>query len=170
MLKRFLLFALVCTMAVSAQAQSLDGKWKTEEPKDEGKLDITLLISEPELNIHVAATIDNPEGTIVLSVSLPCSFSREGSKLFVKPRAEEAKVNLDKMEFKGELADSLEANPEMKAFLKSMVVATLDDKKKDLLKELSLEDVELEIVTQTDSTLCVRDDKGKEMFFTKEEE
>ena len=90
--------------------------------------------------------------------------------MFVTPYMEEAKVNLEKMEFKGELADSLEANPEMKEFLKAIVIGTLDEKKKDLLKEFSLTNVELQIVSQTDSTLCICDDKGKEILFTRVKE
>jgi hypothetical protein len=83
---------------------------------------------------------------------------------------EEAKEDLEKMEFKGELADSLDANPEMKEFFKAIVIGTLDEKKKDLLKDFSFKDVELQIVSQTDSTLCIRDDKDKEILFTRVKE
>ena len=170
MFKRILFLAVVSIVAMMAQAQSLEGKWKSEQTDEKGKMNIAMLISESDLNLKLTATLDDTEGTIVLSVSLPCNYSREDSKLFVIPHMEEAKVNLEKMEFKGELADSLEANPEMKEFLKAIVIGTLDEKKKDLLKEFSLTNVELQIVSQTDSTLCIRDDKDKEILFTRVKE
>ena len=170
MFKRILFLAVVSIVAMMAQAQSLEGKWKSEQTDKEGKMDIALLISESELNLKLTATIDDTEGTIVLSVSLPCNYLRDGSKLSVTPHMEEAKVDLEKMEFKGELADSLDANPEMKEFFKAIVIGTLDEKKKDLLKDFSFKDVELQIVSQTDSTLCIRDDKEKEILFTRVKE
>ena len=106
-------------------------------------------------------------GSIILSVSMPSSYVREGNKLSVMPHKEEAKINLEDLEVKGELADSLEAHPEMKEFIKTILVGALDEKKDDLLKEFPLEDVGLEIVSQTESTLSIRDDKGEEMIFTR---
>ena len=170
MFKRILFLAVVSIVAMMAQAQNLEGKWKSEQTDKEGKMDIALLISESELNLKLTATIDDTEGTIVLSVSLPCNYLRDGSKLSVTPHMEEAKVDLEKMEFKGELADSLDANPEMKEFFKAIVIGTLDEKKKDLLKDFSFKDVELQIVSQTDSTLCIRDDKDKEILFKRVKE
>lgn len=89
--------------------------------------------------------------------------------MFVTPYKEKAKVSLDKLEFKGELADSLEANPEIKDFIKAVVAGTLDSKKDDLIKEFSL-GVGLKIVSQTDLSLSIRDLKGTELLFTRVKE
>ena len=168
MLKRIFLFALVCTVATMAQAQCLDGKWKSEQTEKNGKINIYLIFSGSELNLKVTGTMVEPEfGSIILSVSMPSSYVREGNKLSVMPHKEEAKINLDDLEVKGELADSLEAHPEMKEFIKTILVGALDEKKDDLLKEFPLDDVGLEIVSQTESTLSIRDDKGEEMVFTR---
>ena len=169
-MKKVLLFFYLM-LAMAAQAQSLDGEWKSEQTEKNGKMDITLQFSETELNVKITGTIADPEfGTVVVSASLPCSYLRDGSMLSVKPHTEAAKMNLEKMEFQGELADSLEANPEIKEFIKTLLVATLDEKKNEYLKEFAFESVELQIVSQTDTTLAIRDDKDKEMVFTRVKE
>jgi len=170
MLKKILLFVLVSIIAVMVQAQSLEGKWKSEQSDKDGNICITLLFSKSEVFMKATGSkSDQDFGTIGLTLSLPCSYSREGDSLFVTPYKEKAKVSLDKLEFKGELADSLEANPEIKDFIKAVVSGTLDSKKDDLIKEFSL-GVGLKIVSQTDSSLSIRDLKGTELLFTRVKE
>ena len=55
-------------------------------------------------------------------------------------------------------------------YIKFMFVGILEDKKDDLLKEFPIKDVGLEITSQTDSTLTIRDDKGKDIVFTRVKE
>jgi len=50
-----------------------------------------------------------------------------------------------------------------------VVAGTLDSKKDDLIKEFSL-GVGLKIVSQTDSSLSIRDIKGTELLFTRVKE
>ena len=170
MLKRILLFALVSIITVMVQAQSLEGKWKSEQLDKDGSICISLLFSKSEVDMKVAGSKSDPDfGTISLSLSLPCSYLRDGDSLFVTPQKEKAKVNLDKLEFKGELTDSLEANPEIGEFVKALIVGTLDSKKDDLMKEFPL-GVGLKIVSHTDSSISIRDEKGKELLFTRVKE
>ena len=161
MLKKILLFVLVSIIAVMVQAQSLEGKWKSEQSDKDGNICITLLFSKSEVFMKATGSkSDQDFGTIGLTLSLPCSYSREGDSLFVTPYKEKAKVSLDK---------SLEANPEIKDFIKAVVAGTLDSKKDDLIKEFSL-GVGLKIVSQTDSSLSIRDLKGTELLFTRVKE
>jgi hypothetical protein len=55
-------------------------------------------------------------------------------------------------------------------YIKFMFVGILEDKKDDLLKEFPIKDVGLEITSQTDSTLTIRDDKGEDLVFTRVKE
>lgn len=45
MFKRILFLAVVSIVAMMAQAQSLEGKWKSEQTDEKGKMNIALLIS-----------------------------------------------------------------------------------------------------------------------------
>ena len=170
MLKRILFFVLVSIITVMVQAQSLEGKWKSEQLDEDGNICITLLISKSEVDMKVSGSkSDSDFGTLGFSLFLPCSYSRDGDSLFVMPQKEKAKVNIDKLEFKGELADSIEANPEIGEFIKALIVGTIDSKKDDLMKEFPL-GVGLKIVSQTNSSLSIRDEKGKELLFTRVKE
>ena len=55
-------------------------------------------------------------------------------------------------------------------YIKFMFVGILEDKKDDLLKEFPIKDVGLEIASQTETTLTIRDDKGEDLVFTRVKE
>ena len=170
MMKRILFMALVCIVATMAQAQSLDGEWKSEQVEKNGEYDIFLKFSGSNLDLKIMGTIEESEASIVLSVTLPCDYVRKGNKLDLTPHMKDAKIKLEDLKVKGELADSLEAHPEYMDYIKFMFVGILEDKKDDLLKEFPIKDVGLEITSQTDSTLTIRDDKGEDLVFTRVKE
>ena len=170
MMKRILFMALVCIVTAMAQAQSLDGEWKSEQVEKNGEYDIFLKFSGSNLDLKIMGTIEESEASIVLSVTLPCDYVRKGNKLDLTPHTKDAKIKLEDLKVKGELADSLEAHPEYMDYIKFMFVGILEDKKDDLLKEFPIKDVGLEITSQTDSTLTIRDDKGEDLVFTRVKE
>lgn len=71
---------------------------------------------------------------VLLFFYLMLAMAAQAQSLDGKWKSEAAKMNLEKMEFQGE------------------------------------ESVELQIVSQTDTTLAIRDDKDKEMVFTRVKE
>ena len=101
--------------AIGMQAQSLLGTWKTTVDEEGQKKDYYLTFAQGTLNVKVLSPITDPEmGTIVVSAQMPYDYTRSGDLLVMKPKADELKMGIEKMEFTDKVNVALNQNPELK--------------------------------------------------------
>ena len=168
MKKRFAIFALMLMAAVGMQAQSLIGTWKTTMNEDEGKMDMYFTFSQSTLTMKGVVTQTDPEvGTITVSVMVPGTYTRNGNTLSIKLKAEEGKVNIDKMDLNEEMTQALKEMPEMKKMLTEGLEKAMNDGKADLIKDLSSVAGDVEIESLTATKLILTDEGDEKITFTR---
>ena len=138
MTKRLAFFALMLMVAVGMQAQSLNGTWKTTMTEDDQKMDFYFIFTQSTLTMKGVVSQFDPEvGTITVSVQVPCTYTRRANNLTVKTNPRQAKLNIDKMNFVGEIVSEFPQSGD------------------------------LNIVSLTATKLTLRDDTGETLSFTK---
>ena len=101
-------------------AQSIVGTWADEPEKDEsGQTEQVILnIGQKtfEMNILVDSS-DEETGTVIVSVSLPGTYTCKDSQLVVALDTEHADAKIEKMEFTKEIQAVFDEMPEMKTMI-----------------------------------------------------
>ncbi|MCR5679753.1 MAG: lipocalin family protein [Prevotella sp.] len=167
MTKRIVIFALMLMAAVGMQAQSLNGTWKTTMTEDGQKMDFYFIFTQSTLNMKGVVSMDDPEvGKIVVSVKVPCTYTRNGNKLNVKTNPGQAKLNIDKMEFTPEIAGAIGQSPELKKMIEDQMKQAMESSKGEIVDGFP-SGGELSIVTLTSTKLSLRDETGETIDFTK---
>jgi len=168
MTKRFIIFAFMLLAAMGMQAQSLMGSWKTTmTDEDDAKMDFYFIFTQSTLNMKGIVSQFDPEvGTVTVSVTVPCTYTRSGDKLTVKSKPNEAKINIDKMDFIGEIAEMMKKDPELKKMIEEQVKKTMEETKGEIVEEFP-QGGKLTIVSLTSTKLTLRDDTDETTSFTK---
>ena len=167
MTKRIVIFTLMLMAAVGMQAQSLTGTWKTAMIEDDQKMDFYFIFTERTLNMKGVISMDDPEvGKIVVSVKVPCTYTRNGNKLNVKTNPGQAKMSIDKMEFTPEIASAIGQSPELKKMIEDQMKEAMESSKGEIVDGFP-SGGELTIVTLTSTKLTLRDETDETIDFAK---
>ena len=160
--KTFLVL-LTCLITIGMQAQSLTGTWKAAMTDD-----FYFIITQSTLNMKGVVSMDDPEvGKIVVSVTVPCTYTRvDNLKLDVKTNPEQAKLSIDKMEFKSEISEMIKDSPELKKMVEDLMNQAMDSSKGEIVDGFP-GGGELNIVTLTSTKLSLRDENGETINFTR---
>lgn len=111
-MKKLFFVLMTCLFAMSMQAQSLIGTWKTAMIEDGQKMDFYFIFAKSTLTMKGVVSSNDPEvGEIVISVNVPCTYTRKGDKVNVKTNPNKAKINIDKMKFSPRLRAWLRTTP-----------------------------------------------------------
>jgi len=168
MTKRIVIFALMLMAAVGMQAQSLMGTWKTIIDEDGEKMDMYFIISQSTLTMKGVVTQTDPGvGTIGISVTVPCTYTRSGNTLNIEAKSEQAEIKIDKMDLNDEMTQALKEMPELKKTLDEMLEKGLSESKDDLAKELSSLAGKVVIESLTATKLILSDESNEKMTFTR---
>ena len=167
MTKRLAIFALMLMVAVGMQAQSLNGTWKTTMTEDDQEMDFYFIFTQSTLTMKGIVSQFDPEvGTITVSVQVPGTYTRRANNLTVKTNPRQAKLNIDKMDFVGEIAEAMKQSPEVKKMITDQVQKVMEESKGEIVSGFP-QSGDLSIVSLTATKLTLRDDTGETMSFTK---
>lgn len=167
MTKRIAIFALMLMAAVGMQAQSLNGTWKTTMTEDGQKMDFYFIFTQTSLNMKGVVNMNDPEvGKISVSVNVPCTYTRNSSKLTVKTNPSKAKLNIDKIEFNSEIAAVISQSPEVKKLVETQMKQAMESSKSEIVAGFP-QSGQLTILTLTSTKLTLRDETGETINFTK---
>lgn len=129
--------------AMGLSAQSILGKWRAQHNEEKGalmtiemtfKADKTLLMGisvnmgnseEVEMQFHV--NIDGTYG------------EKNGNVIPFKLNSDKASVVIDKLEFKGEMAEQMKDNKELETGLRKLIQNQIDESKGELTNEIPSE-------------------------------
>ena len=166
-MKKVVLFTLMLVVAMGMQAKSLNGKWKTIMEENGQKMEFHFTFNKSILEMTVVIRHADPEvGTFTVSVTSPLTYTLNGDTLKIKPDGGEVTVNIDKIEFVGEIATVVQEHPEVEKLINEQLKKNLEETKGEMAKALPT-DGYLTIVSQTDTQLILRDEADKEMIFSK---
>ena len=160
------MLALLLTVAVGMQAQSLVGSWKTTEKVEGGVVDMYFVFGESTLTMNLKMTYPNAElGTIYMSVKLPGSYSRKGNLLNINMRKKDATIDIDRIEFNSMIDAVLKQQPELKKQLMEEMEKEMAKDKNNIISDFPDKET-MKIKTLTDTRL-VLDNGDEDKTFTK---
>lgn len=152
-----MIFTLMLFAAMSIQAQSLIGTWKTGTTiDDDGDATTWIFIfkSNNEFTLKMTmSTSDEEVGTIEFGLTMPGTYKRSGDviSLTVDPNKSQGKI--EKMNFTGEMAALVNESAEMKKTVMDMLQKQVDTElKKNFADQLPF-DGDLTITKLTSTTL-----------------
>ena len=166
-MKKVFLVLLTCLVAMSMQAQSLNGTWITTMEEEGQNMDFYFIFTQRTLTMKGVVNMSDPEvGDITVSVTVPCTYTRKGNKLNVKTSPQTAKLNIDKMKFTSEIEKAVKDNPDLKKMIEDQMKKAMEESKGEIVDGFP-NDGELDIVTLTDTKLALRDETGETINFTR---
>ena len=166
-MKKLFFVLMTCLFAMSMQAQSLIGTWKTAMIEDGQKMDFYFIFAKSTLTMKGVVNSNDPEvGEIVISVNVPCTYTRKGDKVNVKTNPNKAKINIDKMKFSPEMESMVKDNPGMKKMIENMMKQAMENSKGEIVNGFP-SGGDLTIVTLTNTNLSLRDETGEMIDFTR---
>ncbi len=126
MMKKLLSIALLLMTAWSVQAQSLDGKWVTKITEKELAGDFYLIFNSPKLEMNIQTLIDEKEFSIKLTIILDATYTLKDNVVDFTISPQKTKVKIDDLEAKGEMAEQINGDSEMKQMLIKMLQKKMD--------------------------------------------
>lgn len=126
MKKLLLSFALLLMTALGVQAQSLEGKWVTQITDKEPKGDFYLIFNPKKLDMKIVSKANEKEFNIKLSVNLEASYTLKDNVIDFTINPKKTKVKIEDLEMKGEMADQINGDPEMKKQVIKMLQKEFD--------------------------------------------
>jgi hypothetical protein len=162
MKKKLFMFSLMLFAAMSIQAQSLIGTWKTATEIDEDGDATSWTFTFKKGNLMTLkmtmSSSDEEVGAFEFGLSIPGSYKRTGNSLSLSLDPSKANGKIEKMEFKGEMATLINSSAEMKKTVTDMLQTQVDQElKKNFSDELPF-DGEIIIVSLTSTTLELQAD------------
>ena len=164
MKKRILLLMVALMTVMGISAQSIVGTWADEPEKDEsGQTEQVILnIGQKtfEMNILVDSS-DEETGTVIVSVSLPGTYTCKDSQLVVALDTEHADAKIEKMEFTKEIQAVFDEMPEMKTMIDNKMAEMVTGLGKSLKEEYG-NSITFDIIEQTDAKLTLKEENDDE--------
>lgn len=121
-------------VAMSIQAQSIVGTWKTTPEKDEvGDLTTWQFTFNQGMKATMRMTLEtyDPEvGKIVFAMDMPGTYSLSGKTLDVSFDPSKSTAKVEMTEFTGEMAELFNSSPEMKKAILDMLQKQVDTEMK----------------------------------------
>lgn len=153
-------------MAVTGMsAQSIVGTWADEPEKDEsGQTEQVILnIGQKtfEMNILVDSS-DEETGTVIVSVSLPGTYTCKDSQLVVALDTEHADAKIEKMEFTKEIQAVFDEMPEMKTMIDNKMAEMVNGLGASLKQQYG-NSITFEIIELTDAKLTLKEQNDDEL-------
>ena len=168
MKKRFVIFALMLMAAVGMQAQSLIGTWKNVTEEYGTKIDMCFIFNQSTFSLKTTFTQTDPQvGTITMSILLPGTYTCSGNTLILKPKGEQAKMNLDKVDFNEEITQTIKEMPELKKTITDAMEKSMNEGKDELVNKYSSMTSDLTMESLTDTKLIFVEEDGEKVIFTK---
>lgn len=155
MKKLLLSFVLLLMTALGVQAQGLEGKWVTQITDKEPKGDFYLIFNPKKLDMKIVSKANEKEFNIKLSVNMEASYTLKDNVINFTLKSNKTNIKIEDLEMKGEMADEINGNPEMKKEVIKMLQKEFD-------KEIGKNSDDLSSLTGGNS-LTILSNNGKEL-------
>ena len=168
MKRTIVLFGLMVCFALGLSAQSIVGKWRAHFKNDDGaNLTIEMTFNtDKTMLIGIIANMSNPdEVEMEFHANMDGTYGeRKGNVIPFKLNADKAEITMDKLEFKGEMAEQMKDNKELETGLRKLMQDQINSSKGELTGEIPTEG-EMTIIEQTATTMKIQmDDKDTEIL------
>ena len=165
MTKKIWIICLMAFLSISASAQSLIGKWISDVEKDNDGTMVFIFNFKDKTNLEISVECEVSDEDMVMSFgfTVPGTYKLNGDELNLSLNGKDAKIEIKKLDFKGELAESIKNNSEMKEAMEKLIMAGIEDQKDGLVDKTSM-DGDLKISELTDTTLKISDGDDVTVF------
>ena len=154
--------------AMGLSAQSILGKWRAQHTEEDGtKMTIEMTFNaDKTLLMGIFVNMGNSEEVeMQFHVNIDGTYGeKNGNILPFKINSDNASVVVDKLEFKGEMAEQMKGNKELENGFRKLIQDQINASKGDLTNEIPSEG-EMTITELTATTMKVKmDDKDDEIL------
>lgn len=168
MKRSLVLFGLIVCFAMGLSAQSILGKWRAQHTEDDGtKMTIEMTFNaDKTLLMGIFVNMGNSEEVeMQFHVNIDGTYGeKNGNILPFKINSDNASVVVDKLEFKGEMAEQMKGNKELENGFRKLIQDQINASKGELTNEIPSEG-EMTITDLTATTMKVQmDDKDDEIL------
>ena len=168
MKRSLVLFGLIVCFAMGLSAQSILGKWRAQHTEDDGtKMTVEMTFNaDKTLLMGIFVNMGNSEEVeMQFHVDINGTYGeKNGNILPFKINSDNASVVVDKLEFKGEMAEQMKGNKELENGFRKLIQDQINASKGELTNEIPSEG-EMTITDLTATTMKVQmDDKDDEIL------
>ncbi len=168
MKRSLVLFGLIVCFAMGLSAQSILGKWRAQHTEEDGtKMTIEMTFNaDKTLLMGIFVNMGNSEEVeMQFHVNIDGTYGeKNGNILPFKINSDNASVVVDKLEFKGEMAEQMKGNKELENGFRKLIQDQINASKGELTNEIPSEG-EMTITDLTATTMKVQmDDKDDEIL------
>ena len=168
MKRSLVLFGLIVCFAMGLSAQSILGKWRAQHTEDDGtKMTVEMTFNaDKTLLMGIFVNMGNSEEVeMQFHVDINGTYGeKNGNILPFKINSDNASVVVDKLEFKGEMAEQMKGNKELENGFRKLIQDQINASKGELTNEIPSEG-EMTITYLTATTMKVQmDDKDDEIL------
>lgn len=168
MKRSLVLFGLIVCFAMGLSAQSILGKWRAQHTEEDGtKMTIEMTFNaDKTLLMGIFVNMGNSEEVeMQFHVDINGTYGeKNGNILPFKINSDNASVVVDKLEFKGEMAEQMKGNKELENGFRKLIQDQINASKGELTNEIPSEG-EMTITDLTATTMKVQmDDKDDEIL------
>lgn len=168
MKRSLVLFGLIVCFAMGLSAQSILGKWRAQHTEEDGtKMTVEMTFNaDKTLLMGIFVNMGNSEEMeMQFHVNIDGTYGeKNGNILPFKINSDNASVVVDKLEFKGEMAEQMKGNKELENGFRKLIQDQINASKGDLTNEIPSEG-EMTITDLTATTMKVQmDDKDDEIL------
>lgn len=168
MKRTLVLFGLIMCFAMGLSAQSIIGKWRSQQTVLEGAkstVDMTFK-ADKTLLIELFVNMDNSEEVdMQFHLTIDGTFGeKNGNVLPFKLNTDNANIVFDKFSFKGEMAEQMKNNKELETGMKKLIQDKINESKSEMTKEIPVEG-EMTITEMTATSMKAKmDEKSDEIL------
>ncbi len=168
MKRSLVLFGLIVCFAMGLSAQSILGKWRAQHTEEDGtKMTVEMTFNaDKTLLMGIFVNMGNSEEVeMQFHVNIDGTYGeKNGNILPFKINSDNASVVVDKLEFKGEMAEQMKGNKELENGFRKLIQDQINASKGELTNEIPSEG-EMTITDLTATTMKVQmDDKDDEIL------
>lgn len=168
MKRSLVLFGLIVCFAMGLSAQSILGKWRAQHTEEDGtKMTIEMTFNaDKTLLMGIFVNMGNSEEVeMQFHVNIDGTYGeKNGNILPFKINSDNASVVVDKLEFKGEMAEQMKGNKELENGFRKLIQDQINASKGELTNEIPSEG-EMTITDLTATTMKVQmNDKDDEIL------
>ena len=168
MKRSLVLFGLIVCFAMGLSAQSILGKWRAQHTEEDGtKMTVEMTFNaDKTLLMGIFVNMGNSEEVeMQFHVNIDGTYGeKNGNILPFKINSDNASVVVDKLEFKGEMAEQMKGNKELENGFRKLIQDQINASKGDLTNEIPSEG-EMTITDLTATTMKVQmDNKDDEIL------
>ncbi len=163
MKRTLVLFSLIMCFAMGLSAQSVLGKWRTQQKtKEEGTLTIEMTFkADKTLLMEMFGSMEEAEEVeMQFHLNIDGTFGeKNGNALPFKLNPDKANIIIDKLNFKGEVAEQMKNNKELETGIRNLIQEKLNESKGEMTKEVPAEG-KMIITEMTATTMKVQMDEN----------